>query len=197
MRTLILKVCVIVTAGLSSCALAAGPLYTNEEYCFSAFQPADMSISTVRQGAQFNFGKRCGIVGESGCNSVLVYAMYFFEGIDLLVDATDMYPSDKGWALKPDDGLGSAKGWSQQTLVRGSGDQRREVHIYARPLRRSEVAARHGLVIAVGYRIIAEFDSSERKTFSKSVPQVLASWRVLEGCDPFKTSAAGISGGGW
>jgi hypothetical protein len=131
MRTLILKVCVIVAAGLSSCALAAGPLYTNKEYCFSALQPADMSISTVRQGAQFNFGKRCGIVGESGCNSILVYAMHFFAGIDLLADATDMYPSDKGWVVKPDDDLGPAKGWSQQTLVRGSGDQGREAHIYS------------------------------------------------------------------
>ena len=37
-------------------------------------------------------------------------------------------------------------------------------------------------VPTVGYYIIAEFDSPERKTYEKSVLEVLTSWRMLEAC---------------
>jgi hypothetical protein len=188
MRILILTGCGMAAAGLSGCAIDANRVYTNEMYCFSALKPAGMSSSTLRQGVEFDLGKPCGALGDATNNCILVYAMYYFENTDSLADQTQVYESN-GWVLKPDGGFGRVKGWRQQTLFKGTGDQRREVHIYAQPLRRSELAAREGIVLAVGYQMLAEFNSSERKTFSKSVAQILTSWRMLESCDPFESVA--------
>jgi hypothetical protein len=188
MRTLILMGCGIVAVGLSGCALAASRIYSNEHHCFSVLKPADMTIETQNQGAIFTFGKRCHTsfgVGECTDNLIAVNAKYLFSAdgatysfstdADPLAEWTEEYES-KGWVLKPNGGFGRAKGWHQETLIKGSSDQQREVHIYARMVRRSEG------VPTVGYYIVAEFDSPERKTYKKLVLEVLTSWRMLEAC---------------
>jgi len=184
MRTLVLIGCGLVAAGLSGGANAASRTYTNDSYCFSALNPPGMSLSTIRQGAQFNSGKSCQQADDPGCTFILVYGMFFFQETDLLSYMAQMYESE-GWVLKPDGDFGPVKGWRQQTLVKGTGDQQKELHLYARPLRRSERASREGVVLAVGYGVTAAFNSSQRETFSKSVREVLTSWRTPEGCDPF------------
>lgn len=188
MRTLILMGCGIVAAGLSGWASGADRIYTNDMYCFSALKPAGMNISTFRQGAAFDFGKPCGAVGDPSSNCIGVYGMYVFTDTDPLTERTQFYESE-GWVLKPSASFGRVKGWREQTLIKGSDDQQKEVHIYAQPLRKSELAAQHGIVLGVGYEIVAELNSSEHKAFSKPVMEVLTGWRMLEGCDPFSQSA--------
>jgi hypothetical protein len=186
MRTLVLMGCGIVAAGLSGCALDASRIYANEHHCFSVRKPAGMTIETQNQGAIFTFGKRCRTnLGECTDNLIAVNAAYLFSpdgatylfsmDADPLAELTQMYES-RGWVSKPDGGFGRAKGWRQQTLFKGSSDQQREVHIYARMVRRSAG------VPTVGYYIEAEFDSPERKTYQKSVREVLTSWRMLDAC---------------
>lgn len=185
MRTLILMGCGIVAVGLSSCALDASRIYTNEHHCFSARKPAGMTIETQNQGAIFTFGKRCRTSSECTDNLIAVNAAYLFSAdgatylfstdADPLAELTKEYEL-KGWVSKPDGSFGRVKGWRQQTLFKGSGDQQREAHIYARMVHRSKN------VPTVGYYIIAEFDSPERKTYEKSVLDVLTSWRILEAC---------------
>jgi hypothetical protein len=192
MRTLIVMGCGIVAAGLSGCALDASRIYTNEHHCFAVLKPAGMTIETQNQGAIFTFGKRCrATLGECTDNLIAVNAAYLFSAdgatylfstdADPLAELTEEYES-QGWVSKPDGGFGRARGWRQQTLFKGSSDrqgtadQQREVHIYARMVRRSEG------VPTVGYYVIAEFDSPERETYKKSVLEVLTSWRMLEAC---------------
>ena len=186
MRTWILMGCGIVAAGLSGCALDASRIYANEHHCFSVLKPAGMTIETQNQGAIFTFGKRCRTpFGECTHNLIAVNAAYLFSAdgatylfsmdADPLAEMTQMYES-QGWVSKPDGSFGHAKGWRQQTLFKASGDQQREVHIYARMVRKSEG------VPTVGYYIVAEFDSPERETYEKSVLEILTSWRVLKAC---------------
>lgn len=186
MRTLMLMGCGIVAAGLSGCALDASRIYTNEHHCFSVPKPAGMTIETQNQGAIFTFGKRCSTtLGKCTHNLIAVNAAYLFSAdgatylfstdADPLAELTEEYES-KGWVSKPDGSFGRARGWRQQTLFKASSDQQREVHIYARMVRRSES------VPTVGYYIVAEFDSPERKTYKKSVLGVLTSWRMLAAC---------------
>jgi hypothetical protein len=186
MRTLIVMGCGIVVAGLSGCALDASRIYTNEHHCFSTLKPAGMTIETQNQGAIFTFGKRCRTtLCECTDNLIAVNAAYLFSAdgatylfstdADPLAELTEVYES-QGWVLKPDGGFGRARGWRQQTLFKGSSDHLREAHIYARMVRRSEG------VPTVGYYIVAEFDSPERKIYKKSVLEVLTSWRMLEAC---------------
>ena len=177
--------CGIVAAGLSGCALGASRIYTNEHHCFSTLKPAGMTIETQNQGAIFTFGKRCRTLSECTDNLIAVNAAYLFStdgatylfsmDADPLAELAQMYES-KGWVLTPDGSFGHVKGWRQQTLFKGSSDQQREVHIYARMVRRSESLP------TVGYYIVAEFDSPERKTYKKSVLEVLTSWRILKAC---------------
>ena len=196
MRTLILMGCGIVVAGLSGCALGASRIYTNEMYCFSALKPTGMNISTLRAGAEFDFGKSCGILGDPTNNCILVYGKPFFTNADPyadpyhdpLAEETHTYEL-KGFVLKPDGGFGRVKGWRQQTLFKGTGDQQQEVHIYARTVPVIEP-------IVIGYEIVAEFNSSQRKTFSKSVLEVLTTWRMIGGCKPLQQSASETPGGG-
>ena len=185
MRCLILMGCGIVAVGLSSCALDANRIYTNEHHCFATLKPTGMTIETQNQGAIFTFGKRCRTSSECTDNLIAVNAAYLFSAdgstylfsmdADPLAEMTQMYES-KGWVSKPDGSFGPAKGWRQQTLFKGSSDQQREVHIYARMLHRS------ASVPTVAYYIIAEFDSPQRKTYEKSVLEVLTSWRILAAC---------------
>ena len=185
MRALILMGCGIVPAGLSGCALDASRIYANEHHCFSVLKPAGMTIETQNQGAIFTFGQRCRTLSECTDNLIAVNAAYLFSrdgatylfsmDADPLAEMTQMY-EPQGWVSKPDLSFGRAKGWRQQTLFKGSSDQQREVHIYARMVRRSK-----GMP-TVGYYIIAEFDSPERETYKKSVLEVLTSWRMLEAC---------------
>jgi hypothetical protein len=120
---------------LSGCALGASRIFTNEIYCFSALKPAGMSIVTLREGAEFDFRKPCAILGDPTNNCILVFGKTFVTNADPyhdpLAEETHTYEL-KGFVLKPDGGFGRVKGWRQQTLFKGTGDQPQEVHIYAR-----------------------------------------------------------------
>ena len=185
MRTLILIGCGIVAAGLSGCTVDASRIYANEHHCFSVLKPAGMTIEAQNQGAIFTFGQRCRTLSECTNNLIAVNAAYLFSAdgatylfsmdADPLAEMTQIY-EPQGWVSNPDGSFGRAKGWRQQTLFKGSSDQQREVHIYARMVRRSEG------VPTVGYYIVAEFDSPERKIYEKSVLEVLTSWRMLDAC---------------
>lgn len=179
MRTLILMGCGIAAVGLSGCTLDASRLYANERYCFSTLKPAGMNTEyAAAAGVEFDFGKQCPILGDPTNNCILVFGKSFVTNADPyadpLAEETHTYESE-GWVLKPDSSFGRVKGWRQQTLFKGTGDQQKEVHIYARTVPWAEP-------LIIGYEVVAEFDSSERKTFSKPVMEVLTNWRTLEGC---------------
>jgi len=50
-------------------------------------------------------------------------------------------------------GTGASRDAVSKRCSRGTGEQQREVHIYARSVRTCERAARYGIVLAVGYQI--------------------------------------------
>lgn len=174
-RMFLSGIAVTLLAGIVS----ASPRYQNEKYCFSIATPAGLRTAKESQdgaGAVFTSGKACGL-DDPTCNFVAVSAGYLTYSPDAnpLEDLTKKYESD-GWVRKSDGNFGPAKGWKEQTLLKGSGTQQREVHIFARTQGRQDPA--------VGYEIIAEFNSSQRKLFAESVQQVLKSWQSLPGCTP-------------
>jgi len=173
-RVLLLVIVVLAMEG----NLDASQRYKNEKYCFSVATPVGMRVARESQdgaGAVFTFRNPCGL-DDPTCNFIDVSAGYltYSRDADPLTELTKKYESE-GWASKSDGTFGHAKGWRQQALFKGSGDQQREVHIFVRTVRREETA--------VGYEIVGEFYSSERKAFAKSVQEVLTSWRLSRDCE--------------